>query len=132
MYPKINLEFFEQLKGSLFQLQKPAFSRKTFRGWKMDSEVVQRLQKQLLDLRAENCDVKEKNKFIESKLKSIQSEKDEFEKELKLLNRKNKGTLGLKYTFMFASLTAFTKIFQKYTSLNLSHSPSLSFLPHSI
>ena len=57
----------------------------------MDSELVQRLQTQLLDLRTENCDFKEKCKFLESKVKKISDEKDEIEKELKLNQRKTKA-----------------------------------------
>ena len=57
----------------------------------MDSELVQRLQTQLLDLRTENCDFKEKCKFLESKVKKISDEKEEIEKELKLNQRKTKA-----------------------------------------
>ena len=57
----------------------------------MDSELVQRLQQQLLDLREENCNLSEKNKFLNGKFKSLTEQRDEFEKELKLLNRKNKA-----------------------------------------
>merc|ERR1739838_362931 len=58
---------------------------------KMDSELVQRLQNQLLDLRTENCEFSERNKFLEAKFKSVSDEKEEIEKDLKLLNRKNKA-----------------------------------------
>ena len=57
----------------------------------MDSELVQRLQKQLLDLRSENCDFGERQKFLESKLSKCTAEKDELEKELRLVTRKNKA-----------------------------------------
>ena len=57
----------------------------------MDSELVQRLQKQLLDLRTENCDFGERTKFLASKLTKVTGEKDEIEKELRLLSRKNKA-----------------------------------------
>lgn len=37
----------------------------------MDSELVQRLQAQLLDLRTENCDFSERNKFLEAKFITV-------------------------------------------------------------
>jgi len=57
----------------------------------MDSELVQRLQAQLLDLRTENCDFSERNKFLEAKFKTVKDEKEEMEKELRSLVRKNKA-----------------------------------------
>ena len=106
---------FRAIKGFLVSSSKTSFLEKNFQRVENGFGGGQRLQKQLLDLRAENCDVKEEQIYwVETQINSVR--KGRVRKELKLLNRKNKGTLGLKY-FYFASLTAFTKIFE-----NIPHS----------
>ena len=42
-------------------------------------------------MRSENCDFGERQKFLKSKLAKCTSEKDELEKELRLVSRKNKA-----------------------------------------
>ena len=66
------------------------------------SELVQRLQTQLLDLRTENCEVKEREKYILKQYKTLEAKFEESEKQLKIESRKNKalsflpGQSGLK------------------------------------
>ena len=55
------------------------------------SELVQRLQTQLLDLRTENCEVKEREKYILKQYKTLEAKFEESEKQLKIESRKNKA-----------------------------------------
>ena len=47
------------------------------------SELVQRLQAQVLELRAENCEIKEREKFSCKKTIELDQQKEELEKQLK-------------------------------------------------
>jgi len=55
------------------------------------SELVQRLQAQVLELRAENCELKERDKYSKKKFVEFDQQKDELEKQLKAELRKNKA-----------------------------------------
>jgi hypothetical protein len=55
------------------------------------SELVQRMQAQVLQLREENCEFKEKEKYCRKKLIIFEKEKDELENKLKIETRKNKA-----------------------------------------
>ena len=55
------------------------------------SELVQRLQSQLLDLRTENCEVQEREKYLRKQFKSLEIKFEESEKQLKIESRKNKA-----------------------------------------
>ena len=47
------------------------------------SELVQRLQAQVLELRAENCEIKEREKFGHKKALELDQQREELEKQLK-------------------------------------------------
>lgn len=55
------------------------------------SELVQRLQAQVLELRADNCEFKERDKYSKKKLNEIDQQREELEKQLKSELRKNKA-----------------------------------------
>ena len=56
-----------------------------------NSELVQRLQTQLLDLRTSNCELVDHKKYSERKLQALENEKEELTKKLSLETKKNKA-----------------------------------------
>ena len=56
-----------------------------------NSELVQRLQTQLLDLRTSNCELADYKKFADKKVQALENEKEELTKKLSLETKKNKA-----------------------------------------
>ena len=56
-----------------------------------NSELVQRLQTQLLDLRTSNCELADYRKFADKKLQALENDKEELTKKLSLETKKNKA-----------------------------------------
>ena len=70
-----------------------------------NSELVQRLQTQLLDLRTSNCELADHKKYAERKIQALENEKEDLTKKLSLETKKNKaisflpGQSGLRADF---------------------------------